>query len=74
MCVTPASPCQESERRYYDDYERRLAVEIVSMLSDRDEARRVLEIIDRIMNLPLEPPPRSRGFPTPHREPSRTTT
>ena len=59
----PASPRQESERRYYDDYERRLAVEIVSMLSDRDEARRVLEIVDRIMNLPLEPPPSEPRLP-----------
>ena len=44
------------------------------MLSDRDDARRVLEIVDRIMNLPLEPPPSEPGFPTPHRESSRTTT
>jgi hypothetical protein len=43
------------ERRYYDDYERRLAAEIVSILSDRDEARRGLEIADRIMNLTLTP-------------------
>jgi hypothetical protein len=39
MCATPASPRQKSERRYYDDYERRLAAEIVAMLPEaRGEA------------------------------------
>jgi hypothetical protein len=55
MCATPAGPRQESERRDYDDYERRLAAGIVAMLPDREEARRVLAIVDRIMNLTLTP-------------------
>ena len=40
-------------------YERRLAAEIVAMLPDREQAERVLAIVDAIMNmqLPSEPPP-----------------
>jgi hypothetical protein len=55
MRATPASPRQESERRYYADYERRLAAEIVAMLPDREEAERVLAIVDVIMSLTLKP-------------------
>jgi hypothetical protein len=40
------------------DYERRLAAEIGAMLlPDREEARRVLAIVDIIMNLTLTPLP-----------------
>ena len=64
MRVTPASPRQESARRYYDDYERRLAAEIVAMRPEaRDEARRVLAIVDIIMNLPLAPRPSEPPLP-----------
>ena len=41
MRATPASARQENERRFYDDYERRLAAEIVAMLPEprRGQAR-----------------------------------
>ena len=46
------------ERRYYDDYDRRLAAEIVAMLvNTRSDAQRALAVVAIIMNLPLPAPP-----------------
>ena len=46
---------QESAH-YATDFNRRLAAELVAMLpDDRDEARRVLAIIDHILSLELPP-------------------
>jgi hypothetical protein len=40
--------------RYADDYERRLAAEIMAMLPEaRDEALLVLRLVDAILNLPV---------------------
>ena len=65
MGSSPASPRQESARRYYDDYERRLAAEIVAMLREaRGEASRVLTLVHAILNLTLEPRPSEPRMPT----------
>jgi hypothetical protein len=43
---------RQANAHYAAEYERRLAAEIVAMLpADRDEARRVLAIIDHILSL-----------------------
>ena len=48
---------RQANAHYHDDYERRLAAEIVAMLpDDRAEARRVLAIVGAILNLPVEEP------------------
>ena len=44
---------RQANAAYHDDYPRRLAAEIVAMLPDREEAKRVLAIADAIMNLEL---------------------
>jgi hypothetical protein len=52
------------ERRYYDDYDRRLAAEIVAMLvNTRSDAQRALAVVDIIMNLPLPAPPSEPRLP-----------
>ena len=58
------TPPEERERRYYNDYDRRLAAEIVGMLAYTGvDALRVLRIVDAIMNLTLEPPPSEPRLP-----------
>jgi hypothetical protein len=44
---------RQTNELYARDYERRLAAEIVAMLPDREEARRVLAYVDAILNLPV---------------------
>jgi hypothetical protein len=45
---------RQANAHYAADYERRLAAEIVAMLPEaRDEARRVLALVDAILNLPV---------------------
>jgi hypothetical protein len=56
------------ERRYYDDYDRRLAAEIVAMLvNTRSDAQRALAVVDIIMNLPLPARRANHASPTLHR-------
>jgi hypothetical protein len=50
---------RQANARYAADYERRLAAEIVAMLPDREEAKRVLAFVDAILN--LKPPPQDPG-------------
>jgi hypothetical protein len=48
---------RQANTRYHDDYERRLALTIVTMLpNDRDEAERVLTYVRAIMDLPVGEP------------------
>jgi|HubBroStandDraft_4_1064222.scaffolds.fasta_scaffold2331134_1 hypothetical protein len=61
MTMDETAPARE--RRYYDDYDRRLAAEIVAMLVYHSDARRVLAIVDIIMNLPLTAPPSEPRLP-----------
>jgi hypothetical protein len=52
---------RQANAAYHADYERRLAAEIVAMLPDaRDDAMRVLAIVDIIMNLNLTLPSEPR--------------
>ena len=45
---------RQANAHYADDYERRLAAEIVAMLPEaRDEALRVLAYVAAILNLPV---------------------
>jgi hypothetical protein len=45
---------RHANARFAADYERRLAAEIVAMLPEaRDEALRVLTLVDAILNLPV---------------------
>jgi hypothetical protein len=48
---------RQANERYRDDYERRLAAEIVALLpEDRDDALRVLATAHAILDLELPPP------------------
>jgi len=47
---------RQANARYAADYNQRLAAEIVAMLPDREEARRVLAFVDAILNLSVEEP------------------
>ena len=47
---------RQANEHHAADYERRLAAEIVALLPDREEARRVLAIVGAILNLPVEEP------------------
>jgi hypothetical protein len=60
------------ERQNIDDYERRLAKDIALMLLEtRVNARRVLMIVDAILNLPVEEPrPPAQGDELGPRQPS----
>jgi hypothetical protein len=46
---------RQANAAYLAGYERRLAEEIAAMLPDREEARRVLAIVDAILSLELPP-------------------
>jgi hypothetical protein len=56
-----------SERQDVDNYERRIAAEVVAMVRDTEvDARRVLAYVDAILNLELpgeEPPAASAQIP-----------
>jgi hypothetical protein len=54
---------RQANARHADGYNQRLAEEIAAMLPDREEARRVLAIVDAILNLPGEEPPAPRNAP-----------
>jgi hypothetical protein len=48
---------RQANHPYVASYERRLAAEIVAMLPEaRNEALRVLALVDAILNLPVEEP------------------
>ena len=47
---------RQANARYAADYERRLAAEIVAMLPDRVEAKRVLAFVDAVLNLSVGEP------------------
>jgi hypothetical protein len=45
---------RQANRHFAADYERRLAKEIAAMLpEDRDEALRVLRLVEAVLNLPI---------------------
>lgn len=49
---------RQANEPYLASYEQRLAAQIVAMLPEApDEARRVLAVVDIIMNLPVKPRP-----------------
>jgi hypothetical protein len=54
--ATALAELRHANAHFAADYERRLAAEIVAMLPDREEARRVLALVDTILNLELPTP------------------
>ena len=54
---------RQANARYAADYERRLAAEIVAMLPDREEAKRVLASVDAVLPIQIwVPDARAPGF------------
>jgi hypothetical protein len=53
---TELASVREANQPYHAGYERRLAAEIVAMLPQaRDEALRILMVVDVILSLPVAP-------------------